>query len=510
MPNKSSSQNGGFDLMSPVIEIFSELLVQASKYFYEGSLLFINRYILKIDSSSSFKKIERKDLSKSKKSISDSAIGYSLTTKRELMGNNIVRSDHTAIVGASGAGKTVLLDTLMYDDLRNGKPVVYIDPKGDNETLLTFINLCILTGRDYAIFSEYYNGHGACKLNPVKDGTVTNITDRIFDSFIWSEEHYAQICYDALEDSIKKLLKESKQVTIENIHNELLTLSDSSNKSKCIYKRDEVRGILSRLRKYINSDYGDKLKGINALSFLDIRNSKKCVYIGLSVLGYSKMARSLGKIILGDVAYCAYATYKSITPTSKDDLTSLGLYIDELSAIITPNEFIELLNKIRGAKMELTFGFQSPSDIKKVDQELLIQVLENTSNWFIFKQRMREGAQLFSDSIGTNESTKQTMRIQDGEELAHGSQRTVEELTAHSNIIKNLGKGQCILLRHYPTRLDLLNVKYLDPKIVWKNVEILKKEGLLNSKEKNQSLETQSKKNDTGSNDFNQWGEEIE
>ena len=92
---------------------------------------------------------------------------------------------------------------------------------------------------------------------------------------------------------------------------------------------------------------------------------------------------------------------------------------------------------------------------------------------------MREGAELFAESIGTNESVKQTIRVEDGEELAQGSQRTVEELTAHSNIIKNLGKGQCILLRHYPTRLDLLNVKYIDPEILEDNVRFLTKEGLL-------------------------------
>jgi conjugal transfer pilus assembly protein TraD len=59
-----------------------------------------------------------------------------------------------------------------------------------------------------------------------------------------------------------------------------------------------------------------------------------------------------------------------------------------------------------------------------------------------------------------------------------GSLRVVEELLAHPNIIKNLNIGQCVLLRPFPTRLDLLNVKYIDPKILWANVNyIQKKEG---------------------------------
>ncbi len=458
-----------------------------------GANLF-NRYVLKKEQRQDVVKIEKTHLANSRTTLAEEAIGYSVTRKRNILASELKRSDHTAIVGASGAGKTVLLDTLMYDDMRTGKPVVYLDPKGDNETLQAFINMCKITGREYAVFSEYYSGAGETAINPVKDGSTTNIVDRIFNSFIWSEEHYAQICYDALEDAVSRLKENQELVTIKSIYLELEKLTQGSKDNPALYKADEIKGIISRLKKYVQSDYGPKLTGDKALSFSEIRKSKKCVYIGLSVLGYSQMARSLGKMILGDVAYCAYKTYKGLTPAKKSKLTPLGIYIDELSAIITPDEFIELLNKVRGAKMELTFAFQSPSDIKKVDQQLLVQVLENTSNWFVFKQRMKDGAALFAESIGTHESVKQTVRVEDGEELAQGSQRKVEEMIAHSNIIKNLAKGQCIMLRHYPTRLDLLNVKYIDPKILEENITFLEKQGVI-EKEVQQEEE---KENSTG------------
>jgi len=205
------------------------------------------------------------------------------------------------------------------------------------------------------------------------------------------------------------------------------------------------------------------------LSIGELRNSQKSIYIGLSVLGYAEIARSLGKIILGDLAYSIYNTYKTISVESNAQILPVGVYIDELSAVIT-NEFIEILNKCRGAKVEITFAFQSPSDIAKVDPHLAIQVLENASNWFVFKQRMEDGANMFAGAIGTVSSRKLTKRVEDGKELAQGSQREVEELIAHHNIIKNLRTGQCILLRHSPTKVDLLNVKYIDPKVVANNV----------------------------------------
>lgn len=475
MSNKKQSGDFGLgEVLVPVIDLMSEVLLKLSQLMATGLVFGMNRYVLKKNNQSTIKKIERNDLENNRRTLLDEAIGYSVTSKRNIMGNEINKSAHTAVVGASGSGKTVLLDALMFEDMRQGKPVVYIDPKGDNGSLLNFINLCKLTGRDFYIFSEYWNGEGASALNPVKDGSSTNIADRIFKSFTWSEEHYAQICRDAIEDAVSTLKNKDELVSIESIYNKLIEISDPKNKEEMLYKKDDIQGILSRLKKILRSDFGQKLNRIDGLSFSDIRKSNKCVYIGLSVLGFAEIARSLGKVVLGDISYSAYKTYRDITPLNENKLNMMGLYIDELSAIIT-DEFIEILNKVRGAKMELTFAFQSPSDIAKHDPELCTQVLENTSNWFLFKQRIKDGAELFAESIGTMETKKQTMRVQDGEEQAQGSQRTVEELIVHSNILKNLSKGQCIFLRHYPTKIDLLNVKYIDPKIAWDNVKFINK-----------------------------------
>jgi type IV secretory pathway TraG/TraD family ATPase VirD4 len=207
-------------------------------------------------------------------------------------------------------------------------------------------------------------------------------------------------------------------------------------------------------------------------------NEGKCVYIGIPVLGYPKIARSIGKIILGDLSFSVYKKYSELSIELENKLTPVGVYIDELSAVIT-NEFIELLNKCRGVKMELTFAFQTPSDINKVSPDLCEQILENSSNWFILKQRMEKGANLFSQAIGTLEGKKDTVRIQDGEEQAQGSQRAVEELVVHANLIKNLNPGQCVLLRHGPTRIDLVNIKYINQALVDKNVSFLKDMGEL-------------------------------
>lgn len=40
-----------------------------------------------------------------------------------------------------------------------------------------------------------------------------------------------------------------------------------------------------------------------------------------------------------------------------------------------------------------------------------------------------------------------------------GSEREVNEHICHPDIIKNLRVGQCVLLRHNPTMIDLINIR---------------------------------------------------
>ena len=464
----------GGDLVADFIELLSILITKGIELLTTGIIFLFNRYVFKSRRKGLVKKIERKELSCRKITKDESALGYSITKKKVLFMEEVDKKKHTLVCGASGFGKTVLLDTLIYDDVQRKKPIIFIDPKGDNKSLRQFINLCRIRGRDFAVFSEYYNGPGSIALNPAKDGSATHIADRIHHAFNWSEEHYETLCYRALKAACDLILEGRGVVSYPSILDKLVSISEPTNKAK-LFERKNIEGIIARLENIVHSDFGPKLKD-DGLSLRDVWESRKCVYIGIPVLGYPKIARSLGKMILGDLAFAVYDAYKHTTVSNENSFWPVGVYIDELSAVIT-DEFIELLNKCRGVKMEVNFAFQSPSDINKISPQLCEQIMENSANWFILKQRIESGANTFAESIGTTQGTKQTVRFADGQKLAQGSQRTVEELVAHHNIIKNLNRGQAILLRHSPTQVDLINIKYIDPAIAQFNVELLERDG---------------------------------
>ena len=455
MDRNKNKSNDNIDIFTG----FSELMIVLIEKLMEGMVWIIawslKRYVFG-ERKPPVQKIEGRHLRIRKATTKPQSIGRSVTRKRDIPAGELDRGTHTLICGASGFGKSVLMETLMDADMASGRPVVFIDPKGDARSMRRFVRLCRRHRRNFAVFSEHYDGEGKIHLNPVAEGSPGQIADRLHRSFAWSEEHYENLCYGALRKACSLLSRnEDGATTYRALKRKLLDMSNPSKKERD-FDRKDAQGIITRLDNIVESDFGPLLEG-GGLSMKQIWNSHRCVYIGLPVLGYPHVARSLGKTLLGDLAWAVYDVYKSPGPAK----SPVGVYIDELSAVIT-DEFIELLNKCRGVGMELTFAFQSPADIDKVSPDLCLQIMENAATWFVLKQRMKSGAETFTGAIGTVLGKKDTVRIQDGERLPMGSQREVHEMIVHPDIIKNLNRGQAVLLQHSPTRVDLVNVRRID------------------------------------------------
>lgn len=95
------------------------------------------------------------------------------------------------MVGASGYGKTVLLLHIIKQRIEQKKGLMFIDLKGDMETLLKFSKLVIDADRadDLQIFS-ITEKQMSLPYNLIEDGTATQLRDRIMSSLNWSEEYY--------------------------------------------------------------------------------------------------------------------------------------------------------------------------------------------------------------------------------------------------------------------------------------------------------------------------------
>ncbi|PIP96128.1 MAG: hypothetical protein COV37_07715 [Bdellovibrio sp. CG11_big_fil_rev_8_21_14_0_20_39_38] len=314
------------------------------------------------------------------------------------------------------------------------------------EALTTFQNICKAYSRPCYIFSEHYEN--SISLNPILEGSINQVVDRIMRSFEWSEPYYRDASRRSLTQALKKLEKEEKAFTLQAVFDELVQMESKEN-----------IGLIAKIEAILVSDFGKILNAEqDGLTLSKIREERACLYIGLSTQGYGETATSVGKLFLGELLHNSYKTLSNPIDPEAGLKNPISIFFDEFGSLVTP-EFIELQNKCRGAGMELTLAVQTSADIDRVNPELTRQVIENAGNLFILKQRLTDSAQYFAESIGTVLSKKQTYRVENGEQQASGSEREVHELLVHSDIIKNLGIGQCVLLRQGPSKLNLVNVR---------------------------------------------------
>jgi conjugal transfer pilus assembly protein TraD len=439
MKNK---QQGQMDLFTPIYEIFHELCLLL---FDLGKELLKWTWINILKKSPPLEQISRKALNVNTTTEIQDALGIDTKNRKEFLLKEVDFRRHSFIVGASGFGKTNLISILQEHSLRGDKPIIFFDPKGDTEALTTFQKICEQYKKPCYIFSEHYKD--SISLNPLMEGTVNQVVDRIMRSFEWSEPYYRDASRRSLTKALQKLEKEGVTFTLKKIFEELVRLESKDN-----------IGLISKLEAILVSDFGKILnaQGPDALTLSQIRKERACLYIGLSTQGYGETATAVGKLFLGELLYNSYKTLSQ--EDAKGLENPISIYFDEFGSLVTP-EFIELQNKCRGAGMELTLAVQTASDIDRVNPDLTKQVIENAGNLFILKQRLQEGASIFSEAIGTIISKKQTYRIEDGQQQSMGSEREVHQLVVHPDIIKNLGIGQCVLLRQGPTRVNLINVR---------------------------------------------------
>ncbi len=376
----------------------------------------------------------------------EEALGVDTKSQNDLLLTEIDFRRHSFIVGASGFGKTNLLSILQEHSLKQNKPIIFFDPKGDLEALTTFKEIAGKYKRPCYIFSEHYKD--SISLNPVIEGTINQVVDRIMCSFEWTEPFYRDASRRSLVKALKNLEERGEPFSLKGALDELVQMETPENV-----------GLIAKIESILVSDFGKIMNaGLNGLTLSKIRQERACLYIGLSTQGYGETAMAVGKLFLGELLYNSYKNLIS-EPNKDGGLNNpVSVHFDEFGSLVTV-QFIELLNKCRAAGIEITVAVQTASDIDRINPDLTKQIIENSANLFVLKQRLDDSASLFSSAMGTIITKKETYVMEDGEKQSKGSIREANELIVHPDMIKNLRIGQCVLLRQGPTRVNLINIR---------------------------------------------------
>ncbi len=452
--NKKQGASGQ-DFFSPVMEGIVELvqsfidliITTVSPRILEGFKF------LKGQSSKKFQ-IENKMLQAEKQVVGEADLGWSINQKGVYDTSKLQSHLHTFIIGASGWGKSNLMNILMEKDLKADKPVIFIDPKGTLAGIQEFLGLCKLHGRKAHVFSEHYGTMDT--FNPFLSMNSDQALIMIMRSFNWGtkpNEYYLRCSEMALKKTLDKLYSERSKFGLKEVYKELLLSHD----------QPETKGLLNQFHLLVNSTYGhlfDQRGDKDAISFQGAWERKECIYIGVSTMGYGTLAKTVAKLFLSELQTLAHIIGTTQKTQQEAISKSIGVYIDEAGSILF-QDFIDLANKARSSGINLTVAVQSYSDMEMVSQSktLMEQLMECFSTWFIQRQLHPDNAERLASIFGTFLSEKKTVVTEGGAESTKGSLREGQEYVCHPDIIKSLRVGQAVLLTLNPKDVHLLNIR---------------------------------------------------
>lgn len=378
---------------------------------------------------------------------------------------------HTQIIGGSGSGKTNLIKNIIEDRISRNKAVIFLDFKAEF-ILENWLKNCLLKHdriKDYMLFS-LSKPNESFSYNPIKTGDVSQISSKIMNSLMWSEVFYQKYSQSALNIILDYLmiLKEnySRDFSIHDLNSLLkskkffhqlesefqifLTNRESQLEfENTIYSetgRRNLIGLQSDLENICRCSLGKKLKSSEEGSLLDLIKERKFIYFQMNSMLDSQSSRVIGKLLLKDLIFQVGVEFLGSNP----DL-NCTLIIDEFAEFAT-DSFSELINRCRGAKLQIIIAHQSSGDLDKVSPYFSNQIETNTSNKIIFGTSLHNEAEKFSKYLGTRSSTKKTQTTSNSfifgsVEGTKGSIRDVEEFVVHPNEYKNLKRGQAVVIK---------------------------------------------------------------
>lgn len=192
-----------------------------------------------------------------------------------------------------------------------------------------------------------------------------------------------------------------------------------------------IAGFISRIGMFYNTTRETITE--DGFTLEDVFKENGVVIFSLNSLDYQEQASAIGRLIVNNIKASAEIN------ASLGKKTTIAL--DEFN-VFADNNVIDILNKTRSKGYELILAFQSIADLKKVSDDFMLQVIENTNSKIIHRTNDPEGAEYLASVLGTSKTHKKTYVAEDEETTGKQSVRVVDTYIAHPNELKNLKVGE--------------------------------------------------------------------
>ena len=375
---------------------------------------------------------------------------------------------HALLVGATGAGKSTTLLTILTDRIARGDPVVAIDMKGSPAFAATIAHAARAAGRELRIWTP----EGPTHWNPLAHGGPTALKDKLISAERFSEPHYRRAAERYLQTALQVLC--------------------AAHPGRAP-RLDEVvaamePGRLRALTRWVPSALADRVEDYLGGLSPDQENAARGLGTRLALVQESDAGRWLapgadpgapeldvgsalagGEVVLFSVNSSVYgALGAQLGALAIQDLTSaagrrLGaggarapatVAVDEFSALGADN-VLSLLARGREAGVGVLLATQELADLERAGRGFRDQVLGITAVTLAHRQEVHESALAISRMAGTRMVWRETRQIPGGlgfsrPPMSLGTRRQHEEPVLHPNAIKRLGTGELVLLTNVP------------------------------------------------------------
>ena len=396
---------------------------------------------------------------------------------RERSGGRVGLTDrqleaHALIVGASGAGKTTTLETILAQQIARGRPVVAIDMKGSPAFASALAVAARDAGRELGVFAP----EGATRWNPLAHGGPTALKDMLMSAERFSEPHYQRAAERYLQAAL---------TVLGAVHPErppaLSEVVDLMTPARlAAYARRAPAPLARRVSDYVASLPGDQANaaaglgtrlallsesvagpllepastaagsGGTEIDLAGALDGGDVVLFSLNSSTYGKLASQLGALAIQALTSAAGRRLQAGGSAPAPATVAL----DEFSALGADN-VLSLLARGREAGISVLLATQELSDLERAAPGFRDQVLGITALKLVHRQEVDASAVAISSLAGTEPAWRETRQLPalgGGRGLAsRGSRSEIERPVVHPNEIKRLSTGQLVLLSNVPT-----------------------------------------------------------
>lgn len=416
---------------------FSILLFYGKvKYFYDKEFLY--EPLLKQDRDRPFKMPSSKPVGSKEENVGHGiCVGYTTDVGEPVYIPYSLISQHIAINGSTGTGKSVLAASMMAQQMRNGGGLCFIDGKMSNKELLAIWQLACWAGRELdLLIINAGDPRSSNTINPILFGDAQEVTSRIMmllPEVTGGADHYRNSAFIALSVIIEAFhlinlpysfqdinsclqdedafnyVKERLEFEYPDAAQTTAWLSMMKNHTEKGYFnfdkfRELLSGLAARLSQFSDGTFGSVMNSYNPeIDFEQCILQNKIIYVMLPTMAKNEQSISLAKILIADMR-TAISHFQKMPAHLLPDPPFM-IIPDEAGSYID-SSWGRIFEQARSSKIFLAPCYQTYANLKPDGKDTLSEiVMGNTLFKIFFKQLSTLSAQQAADEIGMHKTT---------------------------------------------------------------------------------------------------------